>query len=113
MLLVLLISLAFSRVTPQSCPDTTNQIPDHCPYFNNRYLNGTKPDLSSNSNCHWYRPYACCTPTEAQRLVEGVANNLFIDPTENCLDLLNLLVCYVCSANQSLFYLPGQLVICR
>ena len=111
MLWIFLISLVLPRVFPQ-CPETNIPISAHCPYFNNRYLNGTETSLSSNSFCHWYSPHACCTPVESQRLVEGVADNLFVDTTESCLDLLNLLVCYVCSPNQSLFYIPGQLVIC-
>ena len=113
MLLLLLLTLSFRSSNTFQCPNTSLSIQPHCPYFNNRPIELVTPSLTSSSNCYWYRTQSCCTFHEAELVVGETVNNLFTDASVGCLDLLNLLVCYVCSPNQSEFYQPGQLVICR
>ncbi|KAI6660319.1 VWFA and cache domain-containing protein 1-like [Oopsacas minuta] len=112
-LLVFILLLLQSSLSSSQCPNTSKSIPQYCPYFNNRPLDQSTPLLTSSSNCYWYAPQACCTFLEAELVVGETAYNLFTESSVECLDLLNLLVCYVCSPNQTNFYQPGRLAICQ
>lgn len=69
----------------------------YCPYFNNR-LASQRP-LNS---CAWFQQNSCCTQPEIDVIFADKTLPQNLQP--ECSDLLDQLMCYICSPDQYMFY---------
>lgn len=106
-LLPLLSSTVFSvnqsYVTVSSV--TSDTLP-YCSFFSNR-APSPQPALT---NCTWFKENSCCRDNEVRLIFSQVRP--LIGSSAECTRFLNILMCYVCSPLQHVFYRSERLHVC-
>ncbi|CAF4029184.1 unnamed protein product, partial [Rotaria sordida] len=84
----------------------TSEKAPYCSFFSNR-APSPQPALT---NCTWFKENSCCRDNEV-RLIFSQVRPLIGSSTE-CTDFINILMCYVCSPLQYVFYRSERLHVC-
>ncbi|XP_025086518.1 uncharacterized protein LOC112559434 [Pomacea canaliculata] len=79
----------------------------YCSFFNNR-----APEVQRGlKNCTWFKESSCCRQEEIDATFGRVKPLRGASP--ECQRYTNYLMCYICSPDQSLFYLMESLTVCE
>jgi hypothetical protein len=86
--------------------DSSSDSNSYCSFFSNRAPN-PQPTLT---NCTWFKENSCCHDNEVRLIFSQVRP--LIGSSSECTRYLNVLMCYVCSPLQHVFYLSERLHVC-
>ncbi|CAF1565848.1 unnamed protein product [Rotaria magnacalcarata] len=78
----------------------------YCSFFSNR-APSPQPALT---NCTWFKENSCCRGNEVRLIFSQVRP--LIGSSAECTRFLNVLMCYVCSPLQHVFYRSERLHVC-
>jgi len=83
------------------CPLSRSELSDGVDFLTHKQAPTPEPELP---NCTWYRKSTCCTTQDALRISYASPEVQLVGTTRSCRDVLNLLMCSVCSPNQSTIF---------
>ncbi|CAF1549928.1 unnamed protein product [Rotaria sp. Silwood1] len=84
----------------------SSKITPYCSFFSNR-APSPQPALT---NCTWFKEYSCCHDNEVRLIFSQVRP--LIGSSSECTRFINVLMCYVCSPLQYIFYRSERLHVC-